>query len=79
MESNWRYNVWDVGMIYSGYELYARLVPPFPPGWAIVKTGVGPNGGLIVTTAPGQLPEVITDFTVGPASRFPYGFPVEPD
>lgn len=84
MESNWRWNVWELGLAYAGgtgaKSLAARLLPPF--------TGILTNNLNLFTTGRGAiyfLPgEVFPDIywanpAFGSLANFPYGYPVEPD
>lgn len=80
MESNWRWNVADVGMSLSNWELAARFLDD--PSLLLVSDPPLPANRLrlYVIPAPGQLP-VAVGFWVRtpPGSRFPAGAAVEPD
>lgn len=77
MESNWRYNVWALGMWGSYWRLAARrFFNGFPSNTFIVNT-LTPSVYDTYTVVPGQLPVYAgTFFGVG---NFPYGLEVEPD
>lgn len=80
MESNWRWNVADLGWTGGPFTLIARLLGDHPFELYVVKnTGTIPPGSVIRfivfedgriswTTVSGQY-----------AGSFPYGFDVEPD
>lgn len=80
MESNWRYNVWDLGMAASDWRLAARsvLLP-----WAIVvnPTPAMPTRYRVYFDLGGnQVPLFIGDATIlPPGLGFPYGEDVDPD
>lgn len=80
MESNWRFNVWEIGWSNSDVELASRLLFPFS-GWLIwTRTGIPGLWNLWIAPL-----SSVTDrstwaqsnglFTAG----YPWGFPVEPD
>jgi len=61
LESNWRWNVFEVGYWNGGIRFVARdLTPGFPPNAYIMWTELG-TMQFRVTVAPGQLP-VMFDF-----------------
>lgn len=79
MESNWRYNIWDLGLWGSGWELAARIILDVgPPAWLL---GTGQIGTFAIAdfVGPNQ-PPTITHVGTSP---FPFpnqiAAPVEPD
>jgi len=78
VESNWRFNVWDQGMVYGGISLAARLLGV--PGAFVVKWDFAPGGAACYI---GINPFSGTWGLVGPfvflSGRFPFGEVVEPD
>lgn len=77
MESNWRWNVWDLGLWGGPYTLIARLnAPTFYPTYLAQSTVPG-FWFQFVITAPGQLPSNVIGVASFPS--FPGGYPVFPD
>lgn len=79
MESNWRFNVWDVGLWGGETTLFAREVvdPLFAVGQEVDADG---NTFVCVYVAPpGEVPSVLFRRAAAPWERFPYGGDVEPD
>lgn len=90
MESNWRWNVWDIGWSDSSFELVGELRTPipitFPPGVFAFYVGVRPRifglpyaqfvrGSDIGAPFSGWVPL----FTNTPVQPFPGPFDVLPD
>lgn len=88
MESKWRLNVWELGLVGLSGRLYARLLNTLPnlfvtPGYprssptALIMQLFIPPSGL----AESQIQMGFFDGVKpnGPGSPFPYGFNVEPD
>lgn len=80
MESNWRWNVFNVGLAGSDFLLVARRPPP------IVFEGYGwlKNEGywqiVRLSLVPGQVPVEIGYYTFEPGEvHFPWILDVEPD
>lgn len=80
MESNWRFNVWDLGESYSEFDLIASLVQPSPWAW-VARLHNYPGGRYgAVRSVPGRGYSPYWDyFTVEPYMRFPWGLHVDPD
>jgi len=78
LESNWRYNVPDVGMAYSNWRKAARYVvqPPFRIRW-VVQVDDNVFGEVWQQDFAGELPHRIPNFNL--PGKFPYLQVVEPD
>lgn len=80
MESNWRYDVYGVGMMNSNWRLCAWLSAPYEPGELIVSRTGNPNGEIWLYTGPDSLPTFYVDLGPVPGfPHFPYGHNVSPD
>lgn len=80
MESEWRWNVFAVGMAYSTWRLCARLL--LPGEWYLVDfERFGARWiGLWEVVVPGQLPVMRSQFPWVPEmGGFPFGQDVVPD
>ena len=78
MESNWRWNVSELGLYAGDVRLIARSLTN--PALFISDNLADPTTGLVWSepAAPGQLPSQLFAFpTFG--THFPYGALVEPD
>lgn len=80
MESNWRFNVWDIGLWGSGAVLAARILNyPLPGTWYLVS--FGPESTYRkYHVVPGQPPD--HEFDAGNLGPFPEndeGLIVSPD
>lgn len=79
-ESEWRFNVWEIGQCYSDTRLVARLRPPYFPNWLAQKKIAG-NLFTLWLVPPATAfndatwVQINGIFTPG----FPYGFDVDPD
>ena len=80
MESNWRFNVWELGMSHSTIRLMARLVGMVPDSYLI--PGNSPPAGrhwyvrYSVFAEEWVIAGSVADVTPG---NFPYGNDVDPD
>jgi len=80
VESNWRWNIPNLGMSHGDWQLCARFVesPPFT-AW-MVKRGNSNVPEVWETSGPDQLPVYAFSFPEEPADvHFPWGYDVEPD
>jgi len=80
VESNWRYNVWALGMQHSDWRLAARIVSPLTL-YLVNPTATAPNFYRIFRIVfPGTLPAQVGTIAIpGLFPRFPYGVDVLPD
>lgn len=82
MESNWRFNVWDLGFTGSQYRLIARLDTPVFGYEYLLNSFEGQTVAVVGTPfefEPSQ--QWAMQFTIlgDTGLHFPYGFEVEPD
>jgi hypothetical protein len=80
LESNWRYNVADLGMSLSSWELAARVAgTPFSL-WIVQVNNNPGNYEIWHVPAPMQLPVHVATVAIPTTHpHFPYGAPVLPD
>lgn len=81
MESNWRWNVAELGWSNAGFQLIARVVDPFGEVYYMGGRPVGEYNGLWLgfPDLSGWIPSWSL-YSLHPAYRhFPYGWPVYPD
>lgn len=80
MESNWRYNVYALGLSYGPWSLIARSEGGSPL-WLCRRDEANPTMyDVIFIPAPGQLPTIVLPFTIPEENpHFPYGLLVLPD
>jgi len=79
VESNWRQNVADIGLVGEPFvELAARMVETIP-GFTLYITRRPGNPQLVIyRVAPGQVPTAFAaEFRFG--NGFPFDIPVYPD
>jgi len=80
VESNWRWNVAEIGWQGSDWELAARLDGLIPNGYVVKESPT--TWGLWLFNVPlfGELAvRVNGPFTIGTGERFPFGLSVLPD
>lgn len=80
MESNWRWNVFELGMHRSDWQLAARWAVQPVPGltFYVVKTPTTFEAWYV--PAPGQLPLFFWSTAIPSGlGGFPYTWPVDPD
>lgn len=69
MESNWRFNVWELGMSFSGWDFIARIIDPGPiPTYLLGMKGTGFFGV-------GEVLGVNQPITITHAATSPFRFP----
>lgn len=79
-ESEWRFNVADLGLTHLGFHLCARLVTPIGVNNYVVKYGTGtPGGYLMAYSTSGEFMFVNIFPVFGRPPKFPYGYVVDPD
>lgn len=80
MESNWRFNVADLGYALSDWELAARRVVGPQVQYVVKRQGFAGFWFLYVVSSPGTLP-VLNSVHRVPSTHphFPYGEPVIAD
>lgn len=80
MESDWRFNVWDLGMTSSGWQLAARAIPTVLKLWLVKESATRFGTFTTFGLAPGRIPvRVSGPFPFPPGQHFPYGQNVLPD
>lgn len=80
MESNWRFNVWDVGLYASQYELVARVLNWPAPGLIWLAKSGGSAVFDLLAVGTNQVP--VFAQAVAATGHFPNnagGWIVEPD
>jgi len=80
LESNWRFNVWDLGFPPNYWHLIARYPGVTPTTW-LASAGPGTGIGFLLRNLYPDRPPVIYGFIniSAPPWNFPWGEPVEPD
>jgi len=78
LESNWRYNVAEMGMVNSTWEFGARLLP-FTPGNETVLVRTTDSDRMSLWTTHPDDPPQFEQFILEAGDRFPGPFDVEPD
>lgn len=80
MESNWRYNVADLGWADSDFVLIARLPDPNPFGYYVWKR-VGPMAGIYIGYTAFTLDDEMIPVLglISLTAHFPAGINVMPD
>jgi len=79
LESNWRWNVFLNGMHGSDWELSARWQTPLGGNYYVVKRAILPFRYWVYRVLPGALPTFFINGLIPVGTRFPFGFPVDPD
>jgi len=80
LESNWRFNVWDLGMSFSGWRLAARVFEGADENYIVATSDLGPGRYGIYLYIPGEVPELLFNRPILPgAPHFPYNWDVLPD
>jgi len=80
LESNWRWNVWDLGLVYTDVTLAARLVGVLPTTYLTNERLGGGHNYVQQTVGPGTYWSVAgTLADAAGFTHFPYGHAVDPD
>lgn len=79
MESNWRWNVWNLGMSGSDWFMAARCTT-LAPNWIVERRlATGHRFASLYIVVPGLVPFFNSPWLITQASRFPYGLATDPD
>jgi len=80
LESNWRWNVAELGMQGTDWELAAEIPEPVFGQFYLVKRKGSLRGWVYYVLDPDQLPTLWLSFVLTPAmGHFPWGEIVNPD
>lgn len=80
MESNWRWNVYEVGLYGTGFRLCARRFKLGANEYWLGVDGPGATGAYTFIRRPdGTLDSFLAIWYPGLPTSFPYGYSVDPD
>jgi hypothetical protein len=80
VESDWRFNVWDLGLWGAGWDYAARLHGAFPRPTYMLGIKGWDRGVVVHVLGPHQLPTfVLVVFANSAHPRYPFGISVDPD